>query len=127
MNKRGQYATWETLEYVLLVILILFFSVVMVRGIEDKQLNQIKSEGLALTISSVFLIDGEMDVNYDLGKFDHNVKMDNQDLELSKRTSDPEKIGRSKITLGEASFPGRFNKKTNNVLIEKKGGSVLLS
>ena len=100
MNKRGQesYITLTGAELVFLVIFASMFGFIALKGVEEYRINQIKSEGLGLSISSVFIIDGDVNLNYDLGT-ENQVEVLSNSVRVYK--SSKGKIGVSELSLDD--------------------------
>src|SRR3989344_2208497 len=69
MNKRGQeLVSWEFVKGVILIILIMVLLAWAYRGVPDSRINKIKAEDLSLSVSSVFIVDDDLNFIYDLGE-----------------------------------------------------------
>ncbi|MBS3151413.1 hypothetical protein J4443_03490 [Candidatus Woesearchaeota archaeon] len=127
MNKRGQeeFVSWEFVKGVVLVILIVILSGWAYRGIPDSKLNPLKAEDLSLTISSIFLVEGDLNLAYDLGD-EYYVDIDDSIIRLSR--SEEGMKGRGEIFLdGNYNFGEQLNGKTELINIKKEGSRVVIS
>ncbi len=126
MNKRGQeFASWEFVKGAILVILIIILFAWAYRGIPDSKLNPVKAEDLSLTISSVFIADGDLNLVYDLGG-EYYIDVDDNIIRIYK--SEEGARGRSEMFLDEDyNFGEQLDKKTKTVNIRKEGKRVMVS
>ena len=82
MNKRGQeLVSWEFVKGVILIILIMVLLAWAYRGVPDSRINKIKAEDLSLSVSSVFIVDDDLNFIYDLGE-EYYVDIDKDRVKL---------------------------------------------
>ena len=68
MNKRGiELVAFETVEYILVVALGISLFLVLNDLVDMERYNSVRAEDLALTINSVYIPEGDLALNYDLG------------------------------------------------------------
>lgn len=68
MNKRGQDLTiFEAVEYILIVALGINLFLVLNNLVDIEKYNSVRAEDIALTINSVYIPEGDLALNYDLG------------------------------------------------------------
>ena len=68
MNKRGiELVAFETVEYILVVALGISLFLVLNDLVDMERYNGVRAEDLALTINSVYIPEGDLSLNYDLG------------------------------------------------------------
>ncbi len=86
MNKRGQgYVGITSMEMVFLVIFAIVFSYSLMQGVDEQSLNQIKAEDLSLGINSVYLIEGDVNLEYDMGEGIFEVEENNNKIRVYKK------------------------------------------
>lgn len=127
MNKRGQeeLASWEFVKGVVLVVLIIILIGWAYRGVPDSKLNLLKAEDLSLTISSVFLVDGDLNFVYELGD-EYSVYVDDDRIRIY-RTEEGVR-GTSEMFLDKNyNFGEQLNKKVEKINIRKDENSVRVS
>lgn len=127
MNKRGVgFITFETVELVFLISMIIFFGVLIYQGADEHALNQIKAEDISLGISSMYLLDGDLIVDYELGNELYDVRSTGNYISIFKINK--EKEGISKFSRPDGfEFAENIHGKNNKVVVEKKGRAVLIS
>ncbi|MEK6856433.1 MAG: hypothetical protein AABX49_00300 [Nanoarchaeota archaeon] len=126
MNKRGQeLASWEFVKGVVLVVLIVILLGWAYRGIPDSKLNPVKAEDLSLSVSSVFIIDGDLNPVYDLGE-EYYVSIDGNKLKLY--LTEEGARGISEMSLDKNyNFGEQLNERSEKINIKKSGNSVVVS
>ena len=126
MNKRGQeLASWEFVKGVVLVVLIVILLGWAYRGIPDSKLNHVKAEDLSLSVSSVFIIDGDLNPVYDLGE-EYYVSIDGNKLKLY--LTEEGARGISEMSLDKNyNFGEQLNERSEKINIKKSGNSVVVS
>lgn len=126
MNKRGQeLASWEFVKGVVLVVLIVILLGWAYRGIPDSKLNPVKAEDLSLSVSSVFIIDGDLNPVYDLGE-EYYVSIDSNKLKLY--LTEEGARGISEMSLDKNyNFGEQLNERSEKINIKKSGNSVVVS
>ncbi len=126
MNKRGQeLASWEFVKGVVLVVLIVILLGWAYRGIPDSKLNPVKAEDLSLSVSSVFIIDGDLNPVYDLGE-EYYVSIDSNKLKLY--LTEEGSRGISEMSLDKNyNFGEQLNERSEKINIKKSGNSVVVS
>ena len=68
MNKRGQgLVESETIEYILFIAIGLTLSMLLVTSLNTERYNQVRVDDLALSINSVFIPKGNVNLDYDMG------------------------------------------------------------
>ena len=127
MNKRGVgFITFETVELVFLISIIIFFGVLIYQGADEHALNQIKAEDLSLGISSMYLLDGDLGIDYELGNEPYDVSATGNYISVFKISK--EKEGISKFSRPDGfEFAENVQGKNNKINVEKKGRAVLIS
>lgn len=74
MNKRGQELVgFETVEYILIIALGISLLLLLNNTVNIEKYNSVRAEDLALTINSVYIPEGDLSLNYDLGSSGRNV------------------------------------------------------
>lgn len=127
MNKRGQeeLVSWEFVKGVVLFMVIVILLAWAYRGIPDSKLNPLKAEDLSLTISSIFITEGDLNFAYDL-KDEYFIDIDGNRIKLYK--SEEGTRGVSEIFLdGNYNFGEQLNRETNKVNVKKDGNRVVVS
>lgn len=127
MNKRGQeeLVSWEFVKGVVLFMVIVILLAWAYRGIPDSKLNPLKAEDLSLTISSIFITEGDLNLAYDL-KDEYFIDIDGNRIKLYK--SEEGTRGVSEIFLdGNYNFGEQLNRETNKVNVKKDGNRVVVS
>jgi len=68
MNKRGVVAALYTaMEFALLIMIIIGFSLVILRAPHEERINELKAIDLGLALDTVSAMKGDVFLNYDLG------------------------------------------------------------
>ena len=126
MNKRGEeLAAWELVKGVILFIILLVLFAGAYRGIPDSKLNPVKAEDLSLSISSVFLVDNDLNLVYDL-KDEYFLDIDGNRVRLYKTEEGAR--GVSELFLDKNyNFGEQLNKETSKINIKKDGTRVVVS
>lgn len=128
MNKRGQeLASWEFVKGVILLILIMILLTWAYRGIPDSKLNPIKAEDLSLSVSSVFIADNDLNLDYELGG-EYYVDVEGDYIRLYKSKEGAR--GVSELFLDEDyNFGEQLNTETkiNHVDIRKERNRLVIS
>ena len=126
MNKRGEeIVAWEFVKGAILFIILLVLLAGAYRGIPDSRLNSVKAEDLSLSISSVFLVDNDLNLVYDL-KEEYFLDIDGNRVKLYK--SEEGARGVSELFLDKTyNFGEQLNKKTSKVNIKKERNRVVVS
>ncbi|MBI2507936.1 hypothetical protein HYV89_03205 [Candidatus Woesearchaeota archaeon] len=127
MSKRGVgFITFETVELVFLISIIIFFGALIYQDSDEHALNQIKAQDISLGVSSVYLIDGDLSVDYEFGEELYNVRSNGNYISVFK--TNKEKEGISKFSRSEGfEFADNVQGKNNKILIEKKKKAVIVS
>ena len=127
MNKRGQgYSAITAMEFAFLVIFAISFSYGIMNGIDERSLNQLKVEDLSLSINSMYVVEGAVDLDYDFGKWNFNVEEENNKLRVWK--DNKAKMGISRLGLDtNYEFLERVKEEKNKINIKKEEGSVVIS
>lgn len=129
MNKRGQgLITITTVEYAFLIVLAIFLTIKTYDPVDDKSLNQIKAEDLVLGIESVFLVEGDLNLGFELGD-NFFIDEDNFIIKVYQAGGESfEKHGRSKLSLKRGYvFAEDIVGRTDVVRIRKEGKRVVVS
>ncbi len=126
MDKRGQeLASWEFVKGVILLVLIVTLLAWAYRGVPDSKLNSAKAEDLSLAVSSVFIIDGDLNLAYDLGD-EYYVSVDDNRIKLYLTEEGARGISGMFLD-GNYNFGEQLNGKIETVNIIKSGNSVVVS
>jgi len=128
MNKRGEeYTAINTMELFFIFILATFFMVIIFRGgIDESALNQIKAEDLVSGINSVFLLNNDVNLDYDLGDESYHIEEKNNQLKVYKLNK--EKEGSAEIIQPTGfDFTEQVRGKVNKVIIKKQEKGVVIS
>lgn len=127
MNKRGQeeLASWEFVKGVVLFVFVVILLAWAYKGIPDSKLNPLKAEDLSLTISSAFIVEGDLNFVYELDD-EYYIDIDNKRVRLYK--SEEGARGISEIFLdNNYNFGEQLSGKTKIVNIKKEGNKVVVS
>ena len=128
MNKRGEeYTAINTMELFFIFILATFFMVIVFRGgIDESALNQIKAEDLVSGINSVFLLNNDVNLDYDLGDESYNIEKENNLLKVYRLNE--EKKGEAMIVRpSDFIVTEQVRGKVNKVIIKKQEKGVVIS
>ena len=127
MSKRGVgFITFETVELVFLISIIIFFGVLIYQDADEHALNQIKAEDISLGVSSMYLLDGDLNVDYELGDELYDVSSTGDYISVFKTSKEKEEI--SKFSRPDGfEFAENIQGKNNKIAIEKKKRAVLIS
>ena len=128
MNKKGEeYTAINTMELFFIFILATFFLVIIFRGgIEEQELNQLKADDLALGINSVFLLNGDLNLEYGLGDESYHIEEENNQINVY--ILNEEKRGISKVIVPKGfDFTEQVKGKVNRIGIKKQRKGVVIS
>lgn len=128
VNKKGEMTQWAAVFLFLVVFLATFFAVFIYKGgIGEHVLNQIKADDLALGINSLFLLEGDVNLEDDLGE-KYYVEEDEEKEELVIYRLEEEEEGRGRLIVPkDCDFAEQVKGKTNLVKIKKQGRSVVIT
>lgn len=126
MNKKGQeYTAITTMEYAFLVILAVFFTIAVFKGLEEQKINQLKTDDLAMSIDSIFLLRDDAYVNFDLGK---ESDVNGEFRRIRVYYSDIDNLGIKDLTIPQGyDFAEDVSGKKDNLLIKKENKRVVIS
>ena len=126
MNKRGQEGlTIATGEYVFLVVLITILGYLLINGIEEQELNELKANEISAAISSVYMLEGDINLFLDLGD-DYNAEIENGRIRIYKNTKT--KTAVSDIFYNKKfEFASQVKDKTHIINIRKEANRVIVS
>lgn len=122
MNKRGQDLTiFETVEYILIVALGINLFLALNNLVDIEKYNSVRVEDIALTINSVYIPEGDLALNYDLGS---NRNIIFEDGIVKTHIDDPLRE-RQGLILHNTNFVFEdLNIKTEELEISKNNGRV---
>ena len=126
MNKRGnEYVMITGAELVFLVVFASVFGYISVKGVDEYKVNQIRAEDLSLAINSVFILNNNINLNYNFGD-ERNVEFSDNNIRIYRFSKS--KIGVSGLSLDAGyNFAEQVSEKTKTVSIVKDKKRVIVN